>query len=73
MKDWDSSHPHFNRHGSSQLGVLFNCTHLYHQKRCLPLVDDLKWLCSQTDDPDFSDITLSAKPRRHHYETHKQI
>ena len=35
-------------------------THLYHQKRCLPFVDDLKWLCSQPGDPDFSDLTLSA-------------
>ena len=35
-------------------------THLYHHKRCLPFVDDLKWLCSQPGDPDFSDLTLSA-------------
>ena len=68
IKDLDSSHPHFNRHGSNQLDVLFSILLLcIIKKRCLPFVDDLKWSCSQPDDPDFSDITHSAKPIRHNY------
>ena len=68
IKHLDSSHPHFNRHGSNQLDALFSILLLcIIKKRCLPFVDDLKWSCSQPDDPDFSDITHSAKPIRHNY------
>ena len=27
---------------------MFNRAHLYHKKQCLPLVDEFKWLYSQT-------------------------